>query len=52
MKCVQPAQQKQSRAHALQATFFQIIISRIMHPYNVLKIKTYSPSFVEEIELH
>jgi hypothetical protein len=42
MKCVQPAQKKQSRAHA----FKQIFSNLIMQPYNA-KVKTYSPTFVE-----
>jgi hypothetical protein len=39
LEYVQPAQKKQSRAHTFSRYFFQVIISLIMQPYNVLKSK-------------
>ena len=43
---------KIKQSSCLSSHFFQIIISRTMQPYNALTIKTYCPTFVEQLKLH
>ena len=53
LECVQPAQKKQSRAHAFQATLFKSSLeSHHAALQCIIKIKTHSPMFVEQLKLY
>ena len=49
--CTACAKNKAKLMHFKQLSN-QIIISRIIQPYNVLTIETYSPTFVEQLKLY
>ena len=50
MKCVQPEQKKKAELMPFKQHFLNQ--SRTMQPYIVLKTKTHSPTFVEQLMLH